>query len=88
MEFPFVVELLEYWAQEPPTHILLKMQVGYEGPKAKRMMDPQTISKAMDLIAPRSAGAQKVSRAPKHIREAVERAKLGKEMDVPNVPEK
>lgn len=31
MEFPFVIELLDYWQKEPPEHILLKMFTGYQG---------------------------------------------------------
>lgn len=30
MDFPFVAELLEYWLDYPPTHVLLKAWTGYE----------------------------------------------------------
>jgi hypothetical protein len=31
MDFPFVVELLKYWADYPPTHLLLRAMAHYEG---------------------------------------------------------
>jgi hypothetical protein len=33
MEFPFVMELLDYWLEWPPEHVLIKLDTGYEGPK-------------------------------------------------------
>jgi hypothetical protein len=31
MDFPFVVELLEYWLEYPPVHLLLRGLAGYKG---------------------------------------------------------
>ncbi len=34
-EFPFVVELLEYWLEYPPEHLLLRAMAHYEGKSKK-----------------------------------------------------
>lgn len=31
MDFPFVQELLEYWLEYPPTHLLVRVLAKYEG---------------------------------------------------------
>ncbi len=36
MDFPFVAELLEYWTNFPPTHVLLRWFSGYKGTEGRR----------------------------------------------------
>jgi hypothetical protein len=35
MEFPAVIELLDYWLEYPPDHLLLRMLAGYQGKKQR-----------------------------------------------------
>lgn len=99
MDFPFIIELMEYWADYPPEHLLMRALVGYEGSaeavrrgrqfgddrRASKPTNVPTADKIQDAIQG-STGARHLDCAPPHIQLAIERAKLGKHLDVPGVP--
>ena len=102
MDFPFVVELLEYWLEYPPAHILLRAMAKYEGKaqskgnwrgrRAEEMQDndykPENEKETVTgdvKTALGTGGARHLDCAPPHIQQAVERFKLKKRMDVPQV---
>jgi len=36
MDFPFVAELLEYWQDFPPVHLMFRSFIGYKGPEGRQ----------------------------------------------------
>ena len=105
MDFPAVVELLDYWLEYPPEHLLLRAFVGYEGQKGRTGSDSWRQRRAEEMndfnfkesktdssVIPEPTAVQaitggqsarKLDCAPPHIQLAVERAKQGKHMDIP-----
>ncbi|MFI4922970.1 MAG: hypothetical protein ACHP6J_04575 [Burkholderiales bacterium] len=101
MDFPFVTDLLEYWLEFPPTHILLRGLAGYEwkkespgrSRKAEEMGDhnyrpsiPQATTlaeKDSQLAREFTTGARHLDCAPPHVQQAIERAKKGEHLLIP-----
>jgi hypothetical protein len=100
IDFPDVMDLLDYWLEYPPTHLLVRGLAGYKGKqeqgnwrskRAEEMGDmeytPEPKTEKEQRIAsefvPKTGSAKHLDCAPPHVQQAIERAKLGKHLEVP-----
>jgi len=106
MDFPFVVELLDYWLECPPEHLLLRTMAQYEGQKKADVvpMDSRRKQRAIEMgdtvyqpppaqegvasaaVASIGGRMQNKAFAPGHIKEAIDRAKRGEQLNIPGCP--
>jgi len=96
MDFPVVTDLLDYWLEFPPEHLLLRGLAGYEskstrrGRRASEMQDeryktstsPTESEKDARIAAEFITGARHLDCAPPHIQQAAERAKKGQHLNI------
>ena len=79
--FPFVLEMMEYFAQHPPEHILLAAQVGFKGKKRGRKMggyeNEEEFRKAGLLPSQKNTAASELS-LPAWVREVRQDARAKK----------
>lgn len=100
MDFPFVVELLDYWLEYPPVHLLVRAFTGFKSERsnswrAKRAQEigddsyrPErmpTVTENDAMVAREfTTGARHLDCAPPHIQQAIERAKKGEHLNIPH----
>jgi hypothetical protein len=74
MDFCDAMDLLKYWRECPPVHLLIRAYVRYETPteEDERREAAQAV---MVLTSGRKGSAKKLDRAPKHLQEAAARMK-------------
>jgi hypothetical protein len=71
MDFPFVQELLEYWLDYPPAHVLLRAQVGYD-PKKQNWREHRANEVGDESYAPeRKSIASRHSSSAEEVRMAM-----------------
>jgi hypothetical protein len=78
MEFPDALELMSYWAEYPPEHLLLKGYVGYKGPRGGKVKTANggqdgTERKGKEL----EYGKKDWDSFPSYVREAIEKRRTG-----------
>lgn len=83
MDFPFVLELLEYWADFPPVHLLLRAFVGFEGSTKAMSRKEQFADDVVKALPSGNTGARHLDCAPPHIQQAIERVKKKQHLEVP-----
>ena len=73
MPFCDVMELLDYWADYPPVHWMIRSYLGIE---KRKVLDPMEAAEAMKVLNRSSRGRSlKLSRAPDHVKKMAEAAK-------------
>lgn len=55
--FAFVLELIEYWVENPPEHIMLQALAGY---RKKRRGGSKEAQKVIDIVAPSTVSDERL----------------------------
>lgn len=65
----YATALEEYWIEEPPTRVLLRLFLDYKPPRKRTDYDRKVMSQIV------GGRPKKLSKAPKYLREAAEQLK-------------
>jgi len=74
MPWPEVVEQLEYWAEYPPMHLLMRAYVGYKPPSPEDIERENAAGMAALGLRP-GAKVPKLSKAPAYLQAAAKQLK-------------
>lgn len=83
LPYPFVIEMLDHYAEFPPDHVLRKYELGYQGPEQKRReLSQEEKQRAMRRLKQitkrdRTVGMRSINELPAHLVQFINAVRSG-----------